>query len=465
MHKLAKHIVVRWAHLLGLLLMTGCASVPAVHEVIDQAPTGPQKIVGPRGPLSSAQSKAVLAKLDQQSKGSDILQRHLAIEQSLADAPLIAGNRTTILRDGPATFHAMFDAIKKAKHSVYLEYYTFENVESDDLKLADLLLAERQAGIAVAVLYDSYGSIDTPVDFFDRLRFGGVAVLEFHPLNPLKAATGYAPNDRDHRKILAVDGAVAVVGGVNLYTAYQRHPHARSVKSDGGDPETWHDTDLKIEGPAAKPLQQLFLDHWAAEEGRALPPPVATPALAGAGNELVRIIGSDHDATVPRYYATVLSAIRNAEKSIWLTTAYFVPTDDEVDDLIAAAKRGVDVRLMLPGISDSDMALRVAHSNYGRLLKAGIKIYELQDGVLHSKSAVIDGVWSVVGSSNFDHRSILFNDEVDAVVLGRDTAKQLEDLFVKDETESRPVTLAEWEDRPLSEKLRELYARSVESFL
>lgn len=447
--------------------LAGCATVPSVDGALDSDQRGAPLIVGSRGPLSAAQTQAILARLGQQSNSSDILARHLAIEEAVASAPLIAGNRTTILQDGPNTFRAMFKAIRAAKSYVYLEYYIFENIESDGQYLADLLIAKHREGVAIDVIYDSYGSIDTPTEFLDQLRAAGIVLLEFHPLNPLKAHNGYSINDRDHRKILVVDGTTAIVGGVNLLTAYQPHPHARLVASDGDNPDTWHDTDLEIDGPAAVQLEQIFLDHWAAEKGPFLAgePAVATQT-PGRGNELIRIIGSDHDDTVPRYYATLLSAIRSAEKTIWITTAYFVPTEDELHDLEDAARRGVDVRLMLPGKSDSTMALTMGRADYGDLLEAGVKIFEMQDGMLHSKSAVIDGVWSTIGSSNFDHRSILFNDEVDAVVLGRETAQQLEAVFEKNEAErARPINLADWEDRPLSQKLRELYTRVVINLL
>lgn len=431
-------------------------SVPSVDGVIDHPPAGPQTVVGTRGPLSAAQSKAVIAKL---GANSDLLQQHLAIEQEVSGSPLSVGNRTHLLVDGPQTFRAMFAAMQSAKRNIYLEYYIFENVESDGVHLVDLLTAKARAGVSVAVIYDSYGSVDTPQAVFDSLRAAGITVLEFHPLTDIGAI-----NDRDHRKILAVDNRTAIIGGVNLYTAYQPHPHARMVASDGPAPETWHDTDLEIDGPAAAALQQVFLDHWAAEQGPALPA-VADPPPPAAGNEAVRIIASDHNDTIPRYYATILSAIRNAQQRVWLSAAYFVPTEDEKHDLIAAARRGVDVRLMLPGQSDSQLALAVGRSEYGDLLEAGVKIYELQGGMLHSKFATIDGVWTAIGSSNFDHRSILFNDEVDAVVLGRDTAQQLEALFQKDEATARPITLDAWDDRPLGERIREIYSRAVEALL
>jgi len=438
------------------LLLGGCSTVPSVEAVIDHTPRVQERVVGAGGPLSPAQSKAVIQRLGAQS---DLLQRHLAIEQEIAGTPLAVGNRTHLLVDGPVTFRAMFAAMKAARRNIYLEYYIFENVESDGKRLIDLLTEKARAGVSVAVIYDAYGSVDTPRAVFDQLKAAGGAVLEFHPLTDIGTI-----NDRDHRKILVVDNRTAIVGGVNLYTVYQAHPHSRMVASDGNNnPDTWHDTDLEIDGPAASELQQVFLTHWRDEQGPPLKPIAQQPRPGGS--EAVRIIASDHNDTIPRYYATILSAIRNAEKNIWISAAYFVPTDDEMNDLIAAARRGVDVRILLTGHSDEQMAQAVGRAHYGDLLEAGIHVFEEQDGMLHSKWATIDGVWSVVGSSNFDHRSILFNYEVDAVVLGRDTASQLEGLFGREIAKARPITLQAWEDRPFGERFREFYSRALEALL
>ena len=149
-----------------------------------------------------------------------------AIERALVNAPLVTGNRTKLLHDGPETFRAIFKAIHDAKHYVLLEYYIFENVVSGGEHLADLLIQKRREGVDVAIIYDGYGSSGTPGTFFDRLRAAGVKIVEFHPPNPPKAHNGYSINDRDHRKILIADGTTAILGGVNLYTGYERHPPA-----------------------------------------------------------------------------------------------------------------------------------------------------------------------------------------------------------------------------------------------
>lgn len=444
-------------------VLDACA-VPNVNNVA-AAPPGSQAIVGAHGPLSAARSRQILDALKRQSPNSDILDRHLAIEQAVTSAPLIAGNRTTILHDGGQTFAAMFDAIRRAQNDVNLEFYTFEDIESGGEHLGTLLLAKRAQGVAVNILYDSFGSIDTPPAFFKSLRAAGCLVLEYNPIDPLKARGPYRPNDRDHRKILIVDGLTAFVGGVNLYMGYQTHPHSELVGSGGNTTVFWHDTDLEIEGPAVAALQQLFVQHWMDQDGPPLDQSTFFPPLRRQGNEVLHVLGSTPNQPVPTYYATILSAITNAEQRIWLTTAYFVPTDDELDDLESAARRGVDVRLMLPSQSDSPSAFDVGRSHYDDLLEAGVKIYEIQNEVLHSKTAVIDGVWSVIGSSNFDHRSVLFNDEVDVIVLGRATAAQLETEFQADEAKSRAIDVTTWSHRPFAERIRELLARLWQSML
>jgi cardiolipin synthase len=433
---------------IGLSALGGCGTVPNVEPVIAQSANADAKpqLASARGPLSVEQSKAVLDKLRAQAPDSDVLQRHLAIEEAIAESPLMVGNRTRILRDGAATFSAMFAAIHGARDHVNLEYYIVQDVQSDGKHLGDLLLAKRAEGVQVNLIYDGYGSNATPAAFFKRLKAGGINVVSFSPVNP---------DDRDHRKILVVDGATAIVGGVNLDTGYEVQPLAKSGAIQGKPSEFVRDTDLQIDGPAVAQLQTLFLEHWSAQKGPALDQAKFFPVVPPKGGEVVRTLGSAAKDAVPRYYVTMLSAIRTAEQRISLSTAYFVPTAREVTDLIAAARRGVDVRLLLPSESDSDLALTVGRSNYSELLEAGVKIYETRNEVLHSKAAVVDGVWTIIGSSNFDRRSVIFNDEVDAVVLGRETGQQIEAMFEDDFKQATPIELAAWKDRPVSTKIKE----------
>jgi len=455
--------------LAGALLLADCASVPtieppALHSTVAIQPI---RIRGPRGALSRRETALILQRLNAQVPDADDFDRHLAIEQYVAGTPLYTGNRVTILRDGPATFAAMFSAIRQARHYIYLEYYILEDVSYDGQKLSDLLIERRAQGVTIDIIYDSIGSISTPVQFFQRLQAAGVRIRQF---NPLPRALFHI-NDRDHRKILIADGTTAIIGGVNLSTDYESTPtsgHGPSDASQGpaaNPQQEWHDTDLQIDGPAVTQLKTLFEQHWHKEGGDADKLADDSAAPTAQGDQVVRIIGSQGGQLLPRYYATLLAAIRTARHRIWIEAAYFVPTHQELQALARAARAGVDVRLLVPSRSDSKAALAVQQSYYGRLLRDGIKVYERDGGFLHSKTAVMDGVWSIVGSSNFDHRSVLFNDEVDAVVIGDRTGSQLESYFQQDLQQAHPIDRNAWRHRPLSRRIDEQFWRLWQKLL
>ncbi len=453
--------------LLGLAALSGCGSVPNVQQAINQSArnNAPPQLIGAKGLLGAQASKATLDQLRTQAPHSEILKRNLATEDALTESPLVTGNGTQVLHNGTNTFAAMFRAIHGARHNINLEYYTFEDVVSHGEHLGDLLLAKRRQRVAVNVIYDSFGSGDTPAAFFAQLKARGVNLVDYNPMDPLKAKAGYSPDDRDHRKILIVDGRTAIIGGVNLSTNYQVHKFAKSGAIPGRSHEYTHDTDLQIEGPAVKQLQLLFVRHWQAQNGPPLDQAKFFPAISPQGREVIRIVGSTPRDTIPPYYAIMLSAISSAKQHIFIATAYFVPTAEEVDALAAAAKRGVDVRLLLPGDSDSDMALRVGRSNYPKLLAGGVKIYETRNEVLHSKLSVIDGVWTIIGSSNLDHRSVVFNDEVDAIVLGRVTGRQIDRIFYRDFKQAHQFTIENWKEPGVDSKIRELFESAWQSQL
>jgi cardiolipin synthase len=455
--------VLRTMVLLGCLALASCADAPVFDEKLAVThATSDIEIMGARGALSQKQSKAILSRLAAQAPDAGALERHLAVEQAVAESPLFAGNRVKILRDGAQTFPAMFAAIHGAKHYLFLEYYIFEDVSCNGEQLADVLIAKAQEGVRIQLIYDGIGSISTPAEFFTRLQAAGIQVVQFNPPNPLHAGGHFSLNDRDHRKMLIADGTLVIVGGVNLSSTYQSAPGSSLVASQQ---DVWHDTDLAISGPVVVQLEKLFQEHWREQGG----PPMSAENDSGPpnadGNEVVRIIGSAPRRLKSRYYVTVLSAIRNSEKNIWMTAAYFAPTHREKEDLIHAARRGVDVRLLLPAHSDSSPALHVQHSHYEALLRSGVKIYERNDGILHSKTMVVDGVWSITGSSNFDYRSVLFNDEVDAVVIGKNTGEQLSTLFETDIGHAQAIDLETWRRRSVFTKLREQFWRLWEKLL
>ena len=373
------------------------------------------------------------------------------------EAHLLPGNAVQLLCDGTQTLPAMFAAIRAARRYVHLEYYVFEDVRCGGESLSKLLAERCAAGVQIAVIYDAVGSQHTPPTFLDTLRRAGVRLLSFNPVSPADARRGWSPNRRDHRKLLIADGRTAIVGGINLSAKYEDAPMRGALR--------WHDTDLLLKGPAIAPLQQLFLEHWAEQNGGPLQPVALAPTLGRAGTEYVGIIGSVPACGRPAYYNALLAALRSARSRVWITAGYFLPTAEQKAALIDAVRRQVDVRLVLPSHNDSTAALAVQRFGYALLLKAGVKIYERQGVILHSKSVIVDSAWSAVGSSNFDQRSVRFNDEVDVVVLGTRTANALARLFLADVGRARRIEAASWRRRSWLQRGRELFWKPWEGLL
>ncbi len=430
-------------------------------------PNPPVKLETARGPISPGKNAAILSDLRSDAGSSAILQKHLALEEAInRDSPLVLGNRLVLLQDGPATYKAMFAAIRAARDHINLETYIFEDGEVGT-EFANLLLKKQAAGVQVNVIYDSVGSIDTPREFFERLRDAGIRTLEFNPVNPAKGKREeWALNNRDHRKLLVVDGKTAFLGGINISESYSSGSFSRSGRKSSGNPEIgWRDTHLKIDGPVVAEFQKYFMDTWTRQKGPPLASRTYFPRLRAQGDEIVRAIGSESGSEDRPFYLTLLSAIGHAERNIHLTMAYFVPDPQLRKALADAARRGVDVQIILPGKTDSWAVFHAGRSHYDELLRAGIRIYERRDAILHSKTASIDGVWSTIGSTNLDWRSFLHNDELNAVVLGTDFARQMEAMFGQDRAASNPIDPRQWQRRSLLLRLQEWLARRFEYWL
>jgi len=439
-------------------LAAACAQLPDTSALIAGTPQRAARLDGPGGPLSKERSAAILAAIEKKSGAGDLLEKHVALEEAIVGRPLVVGNRVTLLQDGPATYQAMFEAIARARDHINLEVYIFEDDETGR-QFADALIGKQAEGVQVSVIYDSVGSIRTPKSFFARLQDAGVRVLEFNPANPLKAKKGWQINNRDHRKLIVVDGEVAFVGGINISNVYSTG--SARLRAGSADPSSrgWRDTHLRIEGPVVADFQKLFMDTWEKQGVEALPDRQYFPPLKGAGRQIVRAIGSSSDDPYSLMYVTLVSAISSAEKQVHLTIAYFAPDPQLLEALIDAARRGVDVKLVLPSASDSTLVLHAGRSFYDELLEGGVKLYERQGALLHSKTAVIDGVWSTIGSTNLDWRSFLHNDELNAVILGREFAAEMEAMFDRDLAASVAIDRDGWDRRSPLARLKEWAAR------
>ncbi|MEC5399242.1 phospholipase D-like domain-containing protein [Uliginosibacterium sp. H1] len=474
--------------LLFILSLSGaaCQTLPEVPLQAAQASTGaatggaahPPVLVADRQ-ASAGQAQRVVSQLKVEGRPR-LLERQL---QAMADSPnpLIAGNAVDLLIDGPATYKAMFAAVEKARRSIVLESYIIEDAEISQ-RLADLLLRKRQQGVRVNIIYDGIGSLTTSAEFFQRLRDGGVAVCEFNPVHPARPLHLLKVNHRDHRKILVVDGSTAFTGGINISSVYssgsssigRRNRGSSGLGSGGsGDKEGreptkddgWRDTQVAVRGPAATAFNNMFAETWRQQKcaGAA---PLSEAVAAPAGDKVVQVIASGpSEQEVAAIYKAYIGAIDASLESVLITMAYFAPDDRTMAALKTAAQRGVKVRMILPGFSDSGLILHAGRAHYSALLEAGVEIYERHDALLHAKTAVVDGVWSTVGSTNLDWRSFLHNNEVNAVVMGEEFGSAMRAQFERDLDGAKRITLDAWRDRGVMPRMKETFSRMWEYLL
>jgi len=453
------------AWLTALCLGLALAACKTLPDVDPGAPTkATPTVAGAKGALPSKQVSALVSK--RWANASTDLKNLALLEEQATGVPLIAGNRVTLLFDGPATMREMMAAARAATSSINLETYIFDQDQIGN-EFADVLIEKQRQGVAVNIMVDAVGAIATPAAFFERMRAAGIRVLIFNPVNPAKAKGNWDLNNRNHRKLMVVDGRIAFTGGINISSTYANSSLFRSKqKPDNvdGSKVGWRDTHVKIEGPAVAPLQYSFVNLWVEQEGGELPKADYFPPLTPAGDKLIRVLAANPDGDSSIYKALVV-AITEAKKSIHITSAYFVPDQQIVDALCEAARRGVDVRLVLPGVSDHSLIRYAGQGFYDQLLKAGVKIFELQIAVLHAKTAVIDGAWSTIGSANIDRRSFLHNYELNVVVMDPAFGQAMESAFNEDLRDSKQVTLEQWKHRPWMDRIREWAARLGEYWI
>ena len=469
---------------IGVVALSSCSTLPEARP----APAPPAVGAAPpsalalaeqvtvrsaQGVLSESAQARAITQLTAQGRG-DLAAHHLSVLAAQGDTDLYRGNAARLLVDGPATFSAMKAAINAARYRVLLESYIFEDT-GIAAEIGQLLITKAEQGVAVALLYDAVGSIGSDPLFFDALRARGVLVCAFNPVNPVQRLGYWGINHRNHRKVLVADGDVAFTGGINISQVYSSGSGGSgskgssvfggSGKKSGAVSEGWRDTQVELRGPVVAALATTFGQTWG-EQGckgtlRAEPP----PRQATAGDRIVKILPSDPKAGENRIYTTLLSAIGAAQNTVHLTMAYFAPGPDMLAALQAAARRGVKVVMVLPGQSDFALVLHAGRSYYGELLAAGVEIHELAHAVLHAKTAVIDGVFSTVGSSNMDWRSFADNSELNAVILGADFGAEMEAMFARDRAASPRIEPKAWAARPWRDRAMEQLGRAAERWL
>lgn len=388
-------------------------------------------------------------------------------ERGIADGPLFRaameaapeteGNAATLLAGGARAVGAQLTAIAAARDSINLKFYILEDIVTPSGERLFALLSRKAAeGVSVAAIYDSMGSGRTSSAALDGLRAAGVRLVSFNPVNPFAARGPWRPNHRGHRKILVVDGRLGFTGGVNF-----DHVYANPCGPVAVDPEQdaesacWDDAALELRGPAVAQLQRLFLDSWARQRGEALPDRDWFPAPGQPGRVRARILGSSPGDGTPFFHAVRLAALEGAQRRAWFATGYLVPTPRELAELVAAGRRGVDVRLLVPRAGDHPIATHAQRAIYAPLLAAGVRIVETTDRVMHAKLALVDDAWCAVGSSNFDRRAAAWNDEVDAILPDAGVTAALARMMEGRMARAVPVDPATWGDRSFGQRVRE----------
>jgi cardiolipin synthase len=369
---------------------------------------------------------------------------HFAIELgSLLGPPLVGGNRISALFNGDEIFPPMLDAIHAAHASIDFESYIYWS-GAIGKQFADALAERAQHGVPVHVLLDWVGSAKMDASLVEEMKRSGVQVYRYHP--PAWYDIGRL-NNRTHRKVLVVDGRIGFTGGVGI---------APEWTGQSQDAEHWRDSHFKVEGPVVSQMQAVFLDNWIKVSGEVLHGPAYFPAIAPVGSSPAQMFSSSPTGGSESMELMYLLSIAAATRSIDLSAAYFVPDELSRKALLDAMKRGVALRIIVPGAHiDSETVRLASKAEWGELLEAGARLYEFSPTMFHCKVMIVDGLLTSVGSTNFDNRSMRLNDEATLNVLDAAFARAQTTAFEADLKRSAPYTYEQWMHRPLTEKASE----------
>ena len=364
----------------------------------------------------------------------------------LVGPAFVSGNRVQTLLNGDQVFPAMLNSIREAQRTITMESYIYWSGKTGE-EFSKALIDRAQNGVRVHLLLDSVGAGKLDKSLLKKMTDAGVQVQHYHPVLWF---TITRLNNRTHRKIMVVDGKVGFTGGLGI---------ADQWLGNAEGPGHWRDTHFKVEGPVVGQLQAVFMQNWMKTSGELLDGENYFPKIDKKGDQLAQVSMSSANEGSENARLMYLLAIACAQKNILMSNAYFVPDALSVQTLVAAARRGVHIRIIAPGkVTDTKFVRRASRSRWGDLLKAGIEIYEYQPTMFHCKVMVVDGLWSAVGSTNFDNRSFRLNDEVNLNVVDRGFASEQADVFQDDLAHSTRITYEGWKNRPITEKLKEFLA-------
>lgn len=365
--------------------------------------------------------------------------------EALVDSKITRNNQVAVLENGENFYEAELDAMRQAHHSINIEAYIFHKGKLTRQVLA--VLTERaRAGVKVNIVLDAVGSFSTRKNYFAQLKAAGGHVEWYHRL---RLHNWFISNNRTHREITIVDGNVAFIGGAG-YADWWRYAAKKAPR--------WRDTMVQVQGDAVRGIQGTFIENWLEASGQILDGPDYFPPLDGNRGTAAALVVSSTPSSGGSTRARILfqTLIAAARKSILITTPYFLPDKSMINELVRARQRGVTVSIVVPGQhSDHALTRSSSRSSYGDLLKAGADIYEYEPSMIHAKITIVDGIWSVVGSTNLDNRSFGINDEINLAILDTDTATRLTQDFEHDAAFSRRITLQQWENRGPFERLLE----------
>jgi cardiolipin synthase len=372
-----------------------------------------------------------------------------ATMEAYGQSPIVGGNRVDVLLNGEQIFPTMLDAIRGARASITYAQYTFE--EGPVARDVATALAERcRAGVKVHVLLDGVGSLSMPPEYSEVMTQAGCHIVSFRPLGPF---TLRRANNRNHRRILVVDGRIGFTGGSGV---------SRLWMGNGRIADHWRDTDVRVEGPAVAHLQGAFAENWLEATGTLLGGESYFPrTLAPKGRVAVQVVRSSPAGGSVAMYTSLLLALSSARRSVFITNPYFLLDDKMTEMLERAAGRGARVVVLVPGVIDHRIVRHSGRGRFGRLLEAGIEIFEYQPALLHAKTMVIDGAWATVGSTNLDNRSMALNDELNVMVYDAGVARRLQEVFAEDLQHARRIDHREWQRRDWGGRLFELLSLPI----